>query len=275
MLYLCAIRRNKISMTLGIVDQLVSADIVRFGTKPAEAFANNIRAVNARIAETCHRCGRKRDEVRLLPVTKTVPAQILRFAFEAGIRDFGENKVQEAESKRAELLDLDIRWSLIGHLQTNKAKHIVRFASEFHALDSLRLANELNCRSEALDRDLDIFVQVNTSQEHSKYGLHPDEVIPFIERLGEFPRLKPRGLMTLAVLSLDVERIRRCFRTLRRLRDQSVVVDNGISLLSMGMSSDYEIAIEEGANILRVGRAIFGPRPATAGPYWPSFRPVS
>lgn len=249
--------------------ELLPEEIARFGNDPATAFAANLKAVQERIAATCHRCGRSPDDVRLLPVTKTVPAHVLRLAYAAGISDFGENKLQEARDKRAILGDLPIHWSIIGHLQTNKVKYLVRFASEFHALDSFRLAEELNRRLDSEGRDLDVFVQVNTSDEASKYGLHPDDLIPFVERLSEYPRLKPRGLMTLAIFSADAERVRTCFRLLRSLRDRAISIHPGLTQLSMGMSGDYEVAIEEGANVVRVGQAIFGRRPTDDSIYWP------
>lgn len=253
--------------------ELTASEIVRFGGDPAMAFASNLKTVRERIAAACHRSGRSPDDVRLLPVTKTVPAPVLRLAYAAGIAVFGENKLQEARDKRAALSDLPIRWSIIGHLQTNKVKHLVRFASEFHALDSVRLAEELNRRLDALDRDLDVFVQVNTSGEESKYGLHPDDLMPFVARLSEYPRLKARGLMTLAIFSTDRARVRTCFRLLRDLRDRAVAVHPGLTRLSMGMSGDFEIAIEEGANVVRVGQAIFGARPTGNAYYWPGFAP--
>ncbi|MBN9488723.1 MAG: YggS family pyridoxal phosphate-dependent enzyme [Alphaproteobacteria bacterium] len=254
---------------------LSTEDIARFGDDPAGAFARNLKVVQERIADACRRAGRQPGDVHLLPVTKTVPAHILRLAFAAGISEFGENKLQEARDKRAVLEDLPIRWSIIGHLQTNKVKYLVRFASEFHALDSVRLAEELNRRLEAERRDLDVFVQVNTSGEDSKYGLSPDDFLPFVERLSDYPRLKPRGLMTLAVFSDDNERVRACFRLLRALRDRAVAINPGLVQLSMGMSGDYEIAIEEGADVVRVGQAIFGKRPTPDGFYWPGLFPAA
>jgi len=257
-------------------DRLLSPeDIRRFGSDPLSSFCSNLAAVEDRIARACARVGRDRASVRLLPVTKTVPAHVLRLAYAAGIADFGENKLQEARDKQATLGDLSIRWSIIGHLQTNKVKYLVRLASEFHALDSFRLAEELNRRLDALDRDLDVFVQVNTSGEASKYGLQPDELIPFVERLPEYPRLKPRGLMTLAIFSADTDRVRTCFRLLRDLRDRVVAVHPGLTQLSMGMSGDFEAAIEEGADVVRVGQAIFGPRPTDDAFYWPGVIPSS
>nr|WP_310423155.1 YggS family pyridoxal phosphate-dependent enzyme [Mycoplana sp. BE70] len=249
--------------------ELSPDEIARFGRNPVTAFAANLRTVEERIAAACRRCGRSADDVRLLPVTKTVPAQVLRLAYAAGLCDFGENKLQEARDKRAILSDLPIRWSIIGHLQKNKVKYLVRLASEFHALDSLRLAQELNRRLDAEERDLDVFVQVNTSGEESKYGLHPGDLMPFVERLSEFPRLRPRGLMTLAIFSTDTERVRTCFRLLRELRDRAVATHPGLTQLSMGMSSDFEVAIEEGSNVVRVGQAIFGARPTSDAFYWP------
>ena len=256
-------------MTTHAATTLSPDDIARFGADPAGTFAANLQTVQARIAAACRRCGRDPASVRLLPVTKTVPAHILRLAFSAGIADFGENKLQEARDKQAALADLPIRWNIIGHLQTNKVKYLVRLASAFHALDSLRLAEELNRRLEAQGRDLDVFVQVNTSGEDSKYGLHPEALLPFVERLPDYPRLKPRGLMTLAIFSADVERVRECFRLLRALRDAAARVHPGLTGLSMGMSGDYEIAIEEGASVVRVGQAIFGARPTSDAFYWP------
>jgi len=249
--------------------ELSPDDIARFGIDPAAAFAANLTVVRERIAAACDRCGRSPTDVRLLPVTKTVPANVLRLAYAAGISEFGENKLQEARDKRAILADLPIRWSIIGHLQTNKVKYLVRFASEFHALDSLRLADELNRRLDAEGRDLDVFVQVNTSGEASKYGLVTGDLVPFVERLSDYPRLKPRGLMTLAVFSADVERVRCCFRLLRDLRDRIVKIHPDLTQLSMGMSGDFEVAIEEGATVVRVGQAIFGARPTTDRFYWP------
>lgn len=262
-------------MTLSLKGELSSEDIARFGADPAATFAARLRAVRERITAACFRSGRRPEDVRLLPVTKTVSAHILRYAFAAGISDFGENKLQEARAKMAALSDLAVRWNIIGHLQTNKVKYLVRVASEFHALDSIRLAEELNRRLDVLGRDLDVFVQVNTSGEASKYGLHSDELMPFVERLPDYPRLKPRGLMTLAVFNADMQRVRACFRLLRDLRDRAAAIHSGITQLSMGMSGDYEAAIEEGADVVRVGQAIFGPRPTSDAYYWPGFAPPS
>ncbi|WP_018185028.1 YggS family pyridoxal phosphate-dependent enzyme [Kaistia granuli] len=252
---------------------LCEDEIERFGARPAETFASNLVTVRARIQAACERSRRDVASVRLLPITKTVPAAVLRSAWAAGIRDFGENKLQEAQGKNAALIDLPIRWSIVGHLQSNKIKYLVRFASEFQALDSLKLADALNRRLDAEGRDLDVFVQVNTSGEQTKFGLAPDDLLPFVQRLDEFPRLKPRGLMTLAIFSPDSARVRVCFQRLRALRDEALELNPALRELSMGMSGDFEIAIEEGATVVRVGQAIFGARPGSDAHYWPGLIP--
>ncbi len=237
-------------------------------------FERNLAAVQERIASACSRVGREPASVRLLPVSKTIDEAHIRLAHAAGCRMLGENKVQEAQRKSAAMQDLtDLRWSVIGHLQTNKAKEVARFATEFQALDSLRLAQALDRRLQAEGRTLDVFVQVNTSGEASKYGLHPNDVCAFLQKLPAFSALRVQGLMTLAVLSAEAERVRRCFRLLRDLRDrlrQEAPARMTLDELSMGMSGDFEIAIEEGATVVRVGQAIFGARDVPDNHYWPA-----
>lgn len=253
--------------------QLSDEERARFGDDPRALFAENLRAVQARIEAACARAGRDPSEVRLLPISKTVPAHILGFAYDAGIRVFGENKIQEAQEKHEALAHLPIAFAIVGHLQTNKARHLARFASEFHALDSHRLAKELDRRLEREGRELDVYVQVNTSGEETKFGLAPEETLEFIRGLGAYPRLKPRGLMTLAIFSDDLEQVRECFQTLRSLRDEAREIHPGIQGLSMGMSGDFELAIEEGATVVRVGTSIFGMRPGSDSQYWPGLIP--
>ena len=229
-----------------------------------EDFRHNLDAVHARIAAACTRAGRDPHSVRLLPVSKTVDEARLRLAFQAGCTELGENKVQEAKAKSEAMADLGIRWSVIGHLQTNKAREVARFASEFQALDQ---------RLELEQRQLDVFVQVNTSGEASKYGLDPIEVADFVQQLPAFQNLRVRGLMTLALFSPDPEQVRPCFVRLRELRERlQPTLPAGVSLdeLSMGMSGDFEIAIEEGATVVRVGQAIFGARATPDSHYWPT-----
>ena len=166
----------------------------------------------------------------------------------------------------------DLRWSVIGHLQTNKAKPVARFANEVQTLDSLRVAEALDRRLQVEGRSLDVFVQVNTSGEASKYGLPPDEAAAFVRELPPFQSLRVRGLMTLALLSSESVRVRRCFALLRSLRDQlrqDAPASIGMDELSMGMSGDFETAIEEGATVVRIGQAIFGARTLPDSHYWP------
>ncbi len=238
-----------------------------------EDFRRNLAVVHGRIAAACRRAGRKPESVCVLPVSKTVDEARIRMSYAAGCRLFGENKVQEASRKWEAMADLaDLRWSVIGHLQANKAKLVARFAAEFQALDSLRVAEALERRLQAEGRALDVLVQVNTSGESSKYGLSPDEVAAFLRALPVFSALRVRGFMTLALLSADAVRVRQCFVRLRELRDRlRHDAPDGIGLdeLSMGMSGDYEIAIEGGATIVRVGQAIYGARSTPDADYWP------
>lgn len=235
-------------------------------------FAANLADVRARIDAAAQRAGREPGDVRLLAVSKTVPEERLRLAVAAGARDLGENKVQEAQRKAQAMADLDLSWSVIGHLQTNKAKDVVSFADEFHALDRLKLAETLDRRLQAAGRPLKVFVQVNTSGEESKFGLEPDATLPFLREIRALETLQVQGLMTLAMFTSDTERVRGCFRLLRTLRDRAREDDPalvGPGGLSMGMSGDFETAIEEGATVVRVGQAIFGARALPDSYYWP------
>lgn len=238
-----------------------------------EEFRRHLAAVHTRIAAACARAGRDPASVRLLPVSKTVPEARIRSAYAAGCRMLGENKAQETHRKWQAMADLpDLRWAIIGHLQTNKAKLVAEFASEFQALDSLRVAEALDRRLQAEGRGLDVLVQVNTSGEASKFGLPPEETAAFVNQLPAFAALRVRGLMTLALFSEDAERIRPCFTRLRELRDrlrQSAPVGVEMHELSMGMSGDFELAVEEGSTTVRVGQAIFGARAVPDSAYWP------
>ena len=245
-------------------------DNARFTDNPRSLLHCNMLELERRICLACIRVCRPRSDIRLLPVSKTVPSPVVRLAVQLGFDSFAENKVQEATGKVRDLEDLRLKWSIIGHLQTNKIKSLVKFASEFQALDSLRVADALQASLASQGRRLDVFVQVNTSGESSKYGLSPNEVEEFVKRLPEYPALVPRGLMTLALLSGESEKVRDCFKLLRRVRDEvRQRTSSRLDSLSMGMTSDFEIAIEEGADVIRVGQAIFGPRPTKDGHYWP------
>lgn len=238
-----------------------------------EEIQANLADIRARIDAACERTGRDPAEVRLLPVSKTVDESRIRMAYAAGCRQLGENKVQEAYGKWEAMADLaDLDWAIIGHLQTNKAKFVARFAREFQALDNLRVAEALDRRLQAEGRSLDVFVQVNTSGEASKFGLAPEDALDFARALPAYTSLKVRGLMTLALFSPDETRVRPCFQLLRDLRDrlrQDAPQGADFAELSMGMSGDFEWAIEEGATTVRVGQAIFGARALPDSHYWP------
>ena len=251
----------------------MTAPLYPQATTAAEIIAN-LAAIQARINAACAACGREPDEVRLLPVSKTVPAERLHFAYDAGIRLLGENKVQEAYDKWQALAALEgLQWAVIGHLQSNKVKYVARFAAEFQALDSLDIAESLDRRLQQEGRSLDVFVQVNTSDEPQKYGIAPDAAAAFIRDLPQYSSLRLRGLMTLALFSDDKDAVRRCFIRLRELRDSLQQQNPAVAELSMGMSGDFELAIAEGATTVRVGQAIFGARRTPDSEYWPGLAP--
>lgn len=232
----------------------------------------NLNLVRGRIAEAAVRSGRPPNAIRLVLVTKTIePPRILE-AVSAGQTDLGENKVQEGGRKAKALAGEPVRWSMIGHLQSNKVKEVLHFADEVQSLDRLSLAVALERRLQLLGRGLDVLVQVNTSGEASKFGLAPGEVPVFLKELAAFDALRPKGFMTLATFTPDETEVRRCFRLLRDVRDQArqdAPRGDALADLSMGMSGDYRWAIEEGATIVRVGQAVFGPRPLPDSHYWP------
>lgn len=229
---------------------------------------DNFREIQQKVDAVCQRIGRNPAEVRLLPVTKTLPAERVEQAYQLGFRCFGENKVMEAKAKYETLQHLPIHWILIGHLQSNKVKYIAKFIAEFHALDSLKLAEKLNHRLALEQKQLPVFIQVNTSNEQSKFGVEPEQALSLIQQCQQFQQLKIVGLMTLAIHSQDQVEVRRCFQTLRLLRDDIQKIYPEIQRLSMGMSGDFEIAIEEGATDIRVGQAIFGARALPDSYYW-------
>lgn len=221
-----------------------------------------LAAVQERIDAAARGAGRDPREVRLLPVSKTHPADTLLVAQEAGVSWFGENKVQEAQAKAADPRLASAQWSLIGHLQTNKAKFVADFATEFQALDSLRVAQELNKRLAARQRTLRVLVQVNTSQEEQKFGVAPQAAAQLVDQVLELPNLELTGLMTVAVHSPDQSQVAGCFDRLVRLQDQlaSRAEPGQLRELSMGMSGDFELAIAHGSTCVRIGQSIFGAR---------------
>ncbi|BCH29419.1 YggS family pyridoxal phosphate enzyme [Mesorhizobium sp. L-8-10] len=241
------------------------------------SIADNLTRLRGRIGDAAARSGRTPDAVRLVLVTKTVPPERVREAIAAGQRDLGENKVQEGWGKAEALAGERVRWSMIGHLQSNKVKDVLRFSDEVQSLDRLSLAVALEKRLQHLGRGLDVLVQVNTSGEASKYGLAPEEVPGFLSDLARFDALRPHGFMTLARFTPDLDEVRRCFRVLRAVRDrarQDAPQSGALAELSMGMSGDFEIAIEEGATTVRVGQAVFGARQLPDSHYWPDAFPA-
>jgi pyridoxal phosphate enzyme (YggS family) len=238
-----------------------------------EDIKNNLALVEQKIQAACIKAGRDPKEVRLLPVSKTIEQERIEYAYRAGVKVFGENKVQEAYQKSI-LFEHhpDMKWAVIGHLQSNKAKLVASFASEFHALDRHSVASILDRELQKLGKSLDVYIQVNTSNEQSKYGLHPNDTLKFARELSVYSSLNVKGLMTLALFSDDHNLVRPCFVKLRELRDQiksEGLFGNEFGELSMGMSGDYEMAIEEGATVVRVGQMIFGKRATPDSNYWP------
>ncbi|MEB3094397.1 YggS family pyridoxal phosphate-dependent enzyme [Achromobacter sp. D10] len=229
-----------------------------------DTMAGRLAQIQQRIASACERAGRSPDSVTLLPVSKTFGEDAIREAMALGLTRYGENKTQEIRQKATALAGVGLQWVLIGHLQTNKARDAARDAAEVQSLDRVELAEALHRRLTNEGRTLDVLVQVKTSSEPSKYGMDPADVAGFLRRVAtDFPTLRVQGLMTLAVNSPDPAEVRACFRALRELRDR-LRQENlpGVSLdrLSMGMSGDFELAIEEGSTEVRIGSAIFGAR---------------
>lgn len=229
------------------------------------ALINRWQSLQDRIRNACRRCGRDPSEVTLLPVSKNFPSSsILALQQEAGCHCFGESKVQEVRRKSGELGNDRPQWELVGHLQTNKAKFAVEFFDVVHSVDSMRLIEALDRQTEAwpAERVLRLYIQVNIAEEQQKYGVSPQEIKSLIERIQSGSRLALAGLMTMAPYSKEAENSRWVFRRLRELRDHLLAV--GITTqplpLSMGMSGDFEVAIEEGSNCVRIGTALFGER---------------
>lgn len=241
-------------------------------TDPTETLATRWNRLRQRVADACRAAGRDPADVTILPVTKTFGAEVIRQAITLGMRRFGENKPQEIRDKAGPLAGHDIDWVMIGHLQTNKANIVARLASEVQSLDRSKLALHLDRRLRIEKRTIDVLVQVKTSDEPSKYGLPPDQLLGFLDELRDYPTMRVRGLMTMAIHTNDPETVRGCFRRLRQLRDQAAGQGHDLPRLSMGMSGDYPLAIAEGATEVRIGTAIFGARPYPDSYYWPDAR---
>lgn len=223
---------------------------------------DNLTMVQNSIDEACNIAKRNRDSVNLIAVSKTKPINMLQEIYDAGMRDFGENKVQELVNKYDEL-PKDIRWHLIGHLQTNKVKYIVDKVFLIHSVDSVKLANEINKEAQKHNVHVNILLEVNVADEESKFGIHPDDLENITREIAELPLVHIKGLMTVAPYVENAEDNRPIFR---KLKDLSVDItrkniDNvSMEIMSMGMSGDYKVAVEEGATYVRVGTSIFGER---------------
>src|SRR5699024_5177389 len=235
---------------------------VHVATSEAD-FCRAIDIVYQRIAVAAQRVDRAPEDIRLLLVSKTVPEDRMRAAYAASMRQFGENKVQDSQTMSEAMYDFDVLWDVFGGLKLNRTDNFALFDFKYHMLVWLHLSRRLDSLLQEFGCSLDVYVQVNASVEHTKSVLHPDDVEDFLERLQEFQCLKVRGLMTMALHTTDEAVIRQNFAVVRGLRDElrehrpALIGDGG---LSMGMSNDYEIAIEEGATVVRVGSAIFGAR---------------
>ena len=223
---------------------------------------DQLREVEEKISAACQRAGRNREDVTLIAVSKTKPVETLKEAYDLGIRVFGENKVQELTQKY-EVLPKDIHWHMIGHLQTNKVKYIIDKEDLIHSVDSLNLAQTVEKEAAKHGLVKDILIEVNVAEEESKFGLRMEEVIPFLEQISGFSHVRVRGLMTIAPFVENAEENRSIFADLHKLSVdiEKKNIDNvNVSILSMGMTNDYEVAIEEGATMVRVGTGIFGAR---------------
>ncbi len=223
----------------------------------------NVAQIMQRIQRACEKTGRDPNEIEIIAVSKTVNAAHIKEAVESGISNIGENRVQEAWQKYQELGPIAC-WHMVGRLQTNKVKRALQVFDIVHSVESIHLAEEIQKRAEQINREVEVLIEVNTSSEGTKIGVHPEKTLELIRQIASLPRLKIRGLMTIGVFTPDPEVVRPCFKTLHQLRDD--IREEGIDgvrmeHLSMGMTDDFEVAIEEGSNMVRIGRAIFGQRP--------------
>jgi len=223
---------------------------------------SNLDNVEQNILEACNKSGRNREEITLIAVSKTKPVSLLEDAYSAGVRDFGENKVQEL-CEKYEVMPQDIRWHMIGHLQTNKVKYLIGKTALIHSVDSYKLACEIEKQAAKHDCIMDVLIEVNIAEEETKFGLSEEEVINLVKDVAKLPHVRIKGLMTVAPYVVDSEENRPFFRKIKQL---SVDIDNqnidnvSMIILSMGMTGDYMVAIEEGATMVRVGTGIFGER---------------
>lgn len=222
----------------------------------------NLKEVQENILKACEKSGRNPEDVTLIAVSKTMPVPMLQEIYDENIRDFGENKVQELVEKYDELPQ-DIKWHMIGHLQRNKVKYIVDKVCLIHSVDSYRLAEEINIQAKKKNITVPILVEVNIAEESSKFGIHAEDAIALVEQIAQLENVRIKGLMTIAPFVENPEDNRQYFRNIRQLSVDIAAknIDNvSMNVLSMGMTGDYMVAIEEGATMVRVGTGIFGER---------------
>ncbi|MGE6667891.1 YggS family pyridoxal phosphate-dependent enzyme [Paenibacillus xylanexedens] len=232
----------------------------------------NLQAVRQQMALACQASGRNIEDIKLLLATKTVPLEKLQIAIQAGEVLFGENKAQELRDKFPLMeQSKQVEWHFIGHLQTNKVKDVVKYVTLIHSVDRLKLGQALHNQLLKENKTLDILVQINTSYEESKFGASPETAVELVEQLSQFETLNVKGLMTIGKLNATSEETRHCFRLLNQIRTQ--IKEKNIprvemDILSMGMSGDFQVAIEEGATMIRVGTSVFGQRYLPDEYYW-------
>ena len=226
------------------------------------SITENLSMVENKIAAACKRAGRERDEVKLIAVSKTQPVEAIREAIEYGINSFGENRVQELREK-IEIIKDNLDWHLIGHLQTNKVKYVVGKVSLIHSLENIRLAEALDKEAAKLGITVDVLAEINVAKEDTKFGVNPEDAENFIREVSKFPNINIKGLMTVAPYTDISEENRKYFRQLKKIMvdlNSKNIHNVSMNVLSMGMTGDYEVAIEEGATLVRVGTGIFGSR---------------
>nr|BFF38305.1 YggS family pyridoxal phosphate-dependent enzyme [Tenacibaculum mesophilum] len=236
-----------------------------------DTIQKNLSIIHQRIQFACKKANRNPEDVRLLLATKTVNTDKINFALEQGETLVGENKVQELKQKCNAIKQLQPEVHFIGHLQSNKIKEVIKWASCIESIDRLSVAQKLHQRLTFEEKEIDVYIQVNTSFEESKFGAKPEETIELVKKISEFKNIHIKGLMTIGLLSSESDEVRKCFQLLKQLQEEikALQIPNvEMNELSMGMSGDLEIAIEEGATIVRVGTAIFGERIYPDSYYW-------
>lgn len=240
----------------------------------AKSIRENISVVEQRIHQACERAGRNPDDVKVVPAIKTVSPEDILEAADLGYTSVGENRIKEAKRKYQQMGDraAELDWHYIGHMQSNKVNKVVTIASMVQSIDRMKIVKKMNRRLKKVDKTMDVLIQVNTSGEDSKYGIEPTEATEFVKKASEYKRLNIKGLMTIGLFSDNWPEVRKGFAELRKLRDDIAannISDVSMKHLSMGMTNDFELAIEEGATIVRIGRAIFGERDKPDSYYWP------